>query len=184
MPVRYKDTFSLEVILQMSVVIRWVVFLFVSMVLCFWFLWCCPVSYLRENVSSASPGRVRANQGIAVCVWSVIRYDERLSLETSAHSLSPYSSQSTLLTQLKKQKKGSKLFWETLQGIWKKHSLQSPARLFLAGTTETTSQYNFWPTDYLQKNSYQFLKRRKGIFKLGHREEWESLRVFQQSKIS
>lgn len=184
MPVRYKDTFSLEVILQMSVVIRWVVFLFVSMVLCFWFLWCCPVSYLRENVSSASPGRVRANQGIAVCVWSVIRYDERLSLETSAHSLSPYSSQSTLLTQLKKQKKGSKLFWETLQGIWKKHSLQSPARLFLAGTTETTSQYNFWPTDYLEKNSYQFLKRRKGIFKLGHGEEWESLRVFQQSKIS
>lgn len=63
------------------------------------------VSYRRENVSSASPGRVRANQGIAVCLWSVIRYDERLSLETSAHSLSPCSSQSTLLTQLKKGSK-------------------------------------------------------------------------------
>ena len=63
------------------------------------------VSYSRENVSSASPGRVRANQGIAVCLWSVIRYDERPSLETSAHSLSPYSSQSTLLTQLKKGSK-------------------------------------------------------------------------------
>ena len=91
---------------------------------------------------------VRANQGIAVCLWSVIRYDERLSLETSAHSLSPYSSQSILLTQLKKQKKGSKFCFvkhckDYGKSIVYKVVRLSPARLFLAETTEITSQYNF-----------------------------------------